>query len=548
MKKKYVSDIENLMADIHTLLSKDPSTAIPLCKQLLRLGQAMQDNYLRGYAYYHMDVAYYNLGITDKVLENHTRELNYLTLSSQYKYIINSHNYFGMIAASQNNTTLALDSYLQALDLTKKHRYTYMQGIVYNNIGELYKGIGQFQDALPYFRKAESYCRRDESWPYYHSNLLLIHTALCFCSYHLNDAASVTELLTYLDENDALAEDRYHLPAVLCLKFCCYHKFGTPEQCAAIFPDLLQSLQDCSLLYDFYTYFWEVCHLLSESHRYEQLIQVLDILETKLSREQQHTSTFLILRLYSYKVHYYKEIQDQEGYNHALEQYHRYKEAQIRYSREFIRSTLDYRIRMEQLKQEQASIEAQIQQLRHKSERDALTGLANYAYLTVRIEQMFDDAFQRQVPFGVAILDIDYFKQYNDTYGHQAGDDVLITISAILKKLETEQIFCARYGGDEFILLFLGMTDDQILRVCEQIKQELASRQIPHKSNPSGDYVSVSQGVRNSIPTSSNKSWDYLFAADMALYDVKGHHRSGILLVHQYSLPENMSRNGGDHL
>lgn len=548
MKKKYVSDIEKLMADIEKLLPQDPSAVIPLCKQLLRLGQAMQDNYLRGYAYYHLDVAYYNLGITDKVLENHTKELHYLTLSEQYKYIINSHNYFGMIAASQNNTTLALDSYLQALELTRKYRYTYMQGIVYNNIGELYKGIGQFQDALPYFRKAENYCRRDESWPYYHSNMLLIHTALCFCSYHLEDADTVAELLTYLDENDALAEDRYHLPAVLCLKFCCYHKFGTPEQCDALFPDLLQALQDCSLLYDFYTYFWEVCFLLSESHQYERLIRVLDILETKLSKEEQHTATFLILRLYSYKVYYYKEMQDTENYYRTLAQYHQYKEAQLQYSREFIRSILDYRIRMEQLKQEQASIEAQILQLRHKSERDALTGLSNYAYLTVRIEQMFDNAFERQIPFGVAILDIDYFKQYNDTYGHQAGDDVLITIASILKKLESDQIFCARYGGDEFILVFLGLTNDQVLQNCEQIKKDLASRQIPHRSNPSGDYVSVSQGIRNSIPTSSNKSWDYLFAADMALYDVKEHHRSGIHLVQIYSLPENMSKHEGDRL
>jgi diguanylate cyclase (GGDEF)-like protein len=104
-------------------------------------------------------------------------------------------------------------------------------------------------------------------------------------------------------------------------------------------------------------------------------------------------------------------------------------------------------------------------------------------------------------------------------------------------------IFCARYGGDEFVVIYEGMTDEEVLAQAEQLRTSILEMKIPHSSSPVAPYVTISQGIRNSVPVKENRLWDFLFAADNALYHVKGTNKGGILLIHKTQVAESMFSN-----
>ena len=115
---------------------------------------------------------------------------------------------------------------------------------------------------------------------------------------------------------------------------------------------------------------------------------------------------------------------------------------------------------------------------------------------------------QKEINFGIGIVDIDDFKLYNDVNGHQAGDECLRNVAAALKSIaEENDIFLARYGGDEFVLIYEGMEDDEIRLLEKEMSKRLAVR--------------ASHGFYNSDLTEDSRPWDFFARSDQALYDVK---------------------------
>lgn len=93
-----------------------------------------------------------------------------------------------------------------------------------------------------------------------------------------------------------------------------------------------------------------------------------------------------------------------------------------------------------------------------RSETDAMTGLANRYRLTDHFDKALEKCRNQKKLLSVEILDVDCFKEYNDNYGHQAGDECIQAIASLLKKMEEDEpVFCARYGGDEFIIIYSGV-------------------------------------------------------------------------------------------
>ena len=161
-----------------------------------------------------------------------------------------------------------------------------------------------------------------------------------------------------------------------------------------------------------------------------------------------------------------------------------------------------------ELNAEQETIRMEREQLLRMANTDALTGIANRHALNGHLEKLFEQAFREKTSLGVLMIDLDELKNYNDTYGHQAGDRCLIRVGDALSALaEDERVFPARYGGDEFVVLFDNMTDREIRAFCTELQERVP--------------LTVSQGVCNAVPREKNRSWDYLSSADRALYRSK---------------------------
>ena len=182
--------------------------------------------------------------------------------------------------------------------------------------------------------------------------------------------------------------------------------------------------------------------------------------------------------------------------------------------------------------EQRSRIEAQNQKLTEKSETDALTGLPNRFRLNRHSIQQFAQAVTNHLPVAVEILDIDYFKQYNDNYGHQKGDRCICTIAGELRRIAAyEGVSAYRYGGDEFVVLYMNLGEARVREIAEELRRRIRELKVEHSYSQISDIVSISQGICWGYPTKDQRMADYLHAADDALYQVKKSERGKICLT-----------------
>lgn len=168
------------------------------------------------------------------------------------------------------------------------------------------------------------------------------------------------------------------------------------------------------------------------------------------------------------------------------------------------------------------------QYLERLSREDALTGLANRRYFDECLNREWSRCMREQKPLSVILLDIDYFKQYNDRYGHQAGDHCLIQVARALKKEASRPAeLVGRYGGEEFILLYPNINAEQIKNTLIRIQERLLELEIPHEASKVTHYVTASLGAATAIPMRSLNPEKLVSAADQMLYKSKENGRNG---------------------
>ena len=168
------------------------------------------------------------------------------------------------------------------------------------------------------------------------------------------------------------------------------------------------------------------------------------------------------------------------------------------------------------------------EELRVKSETDQLTGLVNRFGLNHYGAEMLDACVREGNPLALGVLDIDYFKYYNDNYGHQKGDECIIRIGEVLKRVEEPgRILAARFGGDEFIVVTRGLDDHELERLADRIKNEVVKENLPHAFSEVSSNVTISQGYYISVPEEGQSLSDYLKIADSVMYDVKNGEKDG---------------------
>jgi len=145
-----------------------------------------------------------------------------------------------------------------------------------------------------------------------------------------------------------------------------------------------------------------------------------------------------------------------------------------------------------------------IEQYRKESNEDSLTKLSNRRYLEAIIESKIREFRTVNIPFGIAFFDIDDFKKVNDTYGHDTGDEVLKIIAKTAQINLRNNDFIARWGGEEFVIVFSSLDQSGISVVSEKVRHLIESSEI--RSNESKIHVSVSIGSTISIETDTVES------------------------------------------
>jgi diguanylate cyclase (GGDEF)-like protein len=178
---------------------------------------------------------------------------------------------------------------------------------------------------------------------------------------------------------------------------------------------------------------------------------------------------------------------------------------------------------------EASSLRRSRDELDHLSRSDPLTGLDNRRSFDSRLQSEWSRAQRNHESIALLYVDIDHFKAYNDSYGHQAGDACLADVArAIRDSAQRGSDLCARYGGEEFVVLLPQTTQEHALAVAKRVRQAVEALGVPHQASPIAKVVTVSVGVASLVPTAHMpESW-LLDRADKALYTAKDNGRNRV--------------------
>jgi len=168
-------------------------------------------------------------------------------------------------------------------------------------------------------------------------------------------------------------------------------------------------------------------------------------------------------------------------------------------------------------------------ELEELSFKDGLTGVANRRMFDSIMGIEWENARRNHQPLSLLMLDIDYFKQYNDQYGHVMGDDCLIQVAQVLSSVATRsRDFIARFGGEEFVMVLPETDDQSAKKVAERCRSLILEQGIPHEKSDISPLLTMSLGVGTIIPASGDELKAFIEAVDMLLYKAKQNGRDRI--------------------
>ncbi|MCR5100016.1 MAG: GGDEF domain-containing protein [Butyrivibrio sp.] len=527
----YNKEIQNIISNVQAYRIGNSTKFLTECRKLLTLAKKLSDDSLMGYAYYYLSEAcYMSVPHYNGFFTNLLKGIEHQQSASEYELLARSYNMLAVDALNHGSNELGLDYFLTALrfsSLCPDHEQM-LTGIITYNIGQTYIHIKDYKNALKYTRQARKYINHGKKDSAYQRNYLYVCCTMGICYIKLGklkQAITISQQISSLLEKwgnpEYLIRDTPYYELKIKLAYSLDQNEIVKNEISGFIetikahPPVLDALEDI----------FNLCEFLVESNEIASLGEILSILDTEIQDFNIYNIMISYARILTIYYSASGEIDKakETSYNHF-----KYLELQRKETIKNYNFYMDLRTKMEVVKKENEI-------LLEKVSKDPLTGISNRYLLNEYGDIAFDNASRNNTLLGFELLDIDYFKEFNDTYGHQEGDELLKKIAAILQSICCDTIHCFRYGGDEFVVIYEGYTDEEINVLADTIRTRITNLKIKNSKTPSG-YASVSQGIRNSVPAPGNKLWDYMYAADNALYEVKKSTKGEIVLIHKATI------------
>ena len=524
-ERKQDAQVEFLKNEIIKNHWKDTEKTLENCEKLKRIAERKNDAALLGFTYYQIGQIYYIQNNVELMFQNIAKALNYLDQTEQWGWMARAYNLMAIMSIRKGNISVGMDYYLNGISYCREYGIVNILGSLYLNMGCLYLEHKLFCEAMKYFKMAlEIYQKRENV---YIPQKTMIYTNLATC-YMLQGELDQTK--AYVEKLDLECEPYYEnvdFVYVACMKVQYYDRCQEMEKRDHYIQEIREHIKRNIPIMDIFDDLYFFCVHMLQINRDDVLMEILAVLEPIVEK----TGVANIRRrTLSLKIRYFQKKKMQEEYIQALGRYYELTELMEADSQSMFSSMLYVRSELERENERRKQMEKTQRELKLKSETDALTGLANRYRLDEYSEMMHRKCCERGESFAVEILDVDYFKEYNDNYGHQAGDACIKRVAETIDRMQDAHTFCTRYGGDEFVIIYHDLKKEEVYEKAVWLREQIMELGIHHKYSRTHQVVTISQGICYDIPTKDTKSLDFLHGADVMLYRVKKESRNAVCM------------------
>ena len=495
---------------------EEPQLAIELGKQILQEGEKNNSYYEMGQGNYVIANSMFYSGKREDMLKHAMAALTYFQSLGNYSMMVKCHNLLGITYAAREEHDIALQSYQEALKIKKEHHVRLTKGLLENNIADEYACLGDLKTAIKIFEKILARQCRIKKPVLSLSAVVAYNLADAYS--RLGDQEKAFQCIDKCGEFVAMMHEEYEEFTYHGLRARIHYEAGDIEKGNEYSDKITQYMKENdNVVIESLNCIEKIALLQIECGEYDRADFYGDYLwdyaqNTRFSRD--------IIRACRVQAKYFDKIGNIEKsiYYYRL------------IDKEYNRLEIEERQTKLKLALEREHAMAKMEELRRNMERqtllnskDPLTGLLNRGAFTTILDSYIEKAKDMRMYLGGIFIDVDYFKEYNDTYGHIKGDECLIKLAKVCldEEKKCDHVHFARYGGDEFFGMLLGYDEKEVERIACSIASRVREMNVAHVANPLCSRVTISMGIMSAKLDESVSLIEVVNKLDRALYESK---------------------------
>lgn len=504
------------MKEILDIRFDDPQKEKELCMQML---SECKDRYTEAFGRTYLGDAYHTLGQIDEALLELGRGLKLAEADGYEELLFVLYNLIGIIYMYRDDEQTALDYFFNGIALSEKVNDKMMQATLLANIAYAYRAAGAYDKAE---KMTDSFyrmmCEASENELNVELDKIGYETdkiGIYLCKNELDKAWEMMQLSEIQADTSV---EKY-------INFASYYGIkGNHKQCAMYIDTVMSILSEDVNRYESVLYQFEIIRIAIDAGLYEKALQISEISE-KLMEENINIGKWV--KLMGYRIEIYEALGRTDELSEAYKRYFEYDTIYEEEKKQAAITRIRRKIELIHEIDRKSQIEKRQAELSDKRSNDALTGLYNRWGLKNRIKQLYSENDSTNTTLMAAIADVDFFKEYNDTYGHIAGDRCLKCVADILRQNIGEDDIICRYGGDEFLFVMRDISQAQAEQLFSKISAGLADKYIENSQSGVSDRVTISIGAVIAKQSAAMDFETLIHEADMALYEVKNNSKNG---------------------
>lgn len=515
--------IEGLIKQMEENRFADEDLQIELCNNLYDIANECNDGESMGTALFYKGEAL--IFTNPEEAEKCIHRCIPLLKDRNYELLARAYNLLGIAANNRDDLTNSLDFYLKCFQICENHRLNHVKGLCSCNIGVIFQLLEMYEKSTKYFNIALDSFKESEESDTAKMNIVTIYVNLFIDYFNMHDLPMMKKCLDYIKVNRQYLETQF---SVELFEAEMMYISGETEKLDETIKKAVETSKSQDMMIEFIDSYVLLCDFLHDLGKNDMLLEVLDLLEAEMTK---FPLPRIRMNLIKHRLECIKENHDFDEYAKWTEEYIKTYELITQNYHQSVFNSIQLRLYIEKLKDSEQAYE-------EMAMRDSLTNLYNRYGLRNKADTLLQKATEEQQMVGVDIIDVDFFKQVNDSYGHSYGDECLKNVADVLKKCcpvdkngNKRNAILSRYGGDEFVVFIRNINKDDMEKFAVKVQNEMAMRNIHLDKSPLSRSVTLSQGIVCKKVTLSDNMRSLIERADKALYEVKENGRNGYKFI-----------------